>query len=393
MNRRNIVPLAFLAVLYGCGGAGGSGSTFSGSGSGSRTSQGGGNLNPQPSPSSTASPIPPTATRFVAIPDFVAKVVRMRRADVNGDLVHLADTATGSSELHPVTIRRHPILPVIYVANSALGNAGTIDAFSVNTANGQLTRLPGHPVASPRLVFSLNPHPSGNFLYVGGIDAARGYSVAGNGALTQIGTDVALTEFNERDGAFSGNGAFLHLPLETGIQTLNIDNGTGAFGAGNFTSVASTDRVQELQNLGQGGLIVGTCAGVSNNNGSYLAFQVNGSGGLSLVNQTPLNFRPAGNALGAQNRLYMGDVPDPVNAFQINPAGGSITPLANQPFFLSSLGGTLRFTPDKSLLYGLPTLSSMGGAVVRGDGSLAKTPNSPTTDNLQHGGFFEVLQF
>ncbi len=208
-----------------------------------------------------------------------------------------------------------------------------------------------------------------------------------------MGTDVALPAFSERDGAYTGNGAFLHLPLETGIQTLNIDNATGAFGAGNFTAVATTTRVQEMHNLGQGGLVVGTCIDSGFTNGRYLAYQVNGSGGLSLVNQTPLGFAPSGNALGSQGRIYTTGIAGPIHAFQINPAGGSLTPLANQPFFVLSLGGLLRFTPDKSLLYGLLTLSSIGGAVVSGDGSLTSTPNSPTTGDLLQGGFFEVLQF
>lgn len=383
------IPLIALAILYGCGSGGGTGGTTAGSGS--RPTSGGGSNVPQPSPSSSASPTPPAATRFVAIPDFTAKVVRMRRADVNGDLTHLSDTATANADLHPVTIRRHPTLPVIYVANSIPSQEGTLDAFSVNTGNGVLTRLAGHPVASPRQAFSINPHPSGDFLYVGGIDACRSYAVAANGALTPMGVDVPLPAFSERDGAFSGNGAFLHLPLETGIQTLNIDNNSGGHSAGNFTAVTGTSRVQELQNLGQGGLIVGTCVN-SSGGGRYLAYQVNGSGGLSLVNETSLAFVPAGNALGAPGRIYVSEQ-GPMHAFQINPANGSISPLANQPFFVLSLGGIIRFTPDKSLLYSLFTLSSIGGAVVSSDGSLTATPNSPTSGNLQQGGFFEVLQF
>lgn len=373
---------AFLILLVGCGGDGSSGGGSSGTAAGSGTRQ------PAPSPSPIPSPVPPPpGNRWLAIPNFGNNQVAVRRVLASGDSAHVNNTATGTVNLKPIVVRRHPNLPVIYVSCATIGVEGTLDAFHFNSSNGTLTRLGGHPVASPATAFSLSIHPSGNFLYAAGADALRTYSIGNDGGLTALGTDLPLSQACERDGLFVGGGSHLHLPLEREIRTFAINGTDGTASDIGSTPVNASSKVLELHALAN--LVVGVCQ--VGGGGDYLAFQSNPVlGSLTPLHSAPLTVGLPSSSVLRQGRLYVSG--SNFAMFSIDPTTGVPVPFSNEPFLPPTISGVLRMSPDSSMLFG-GQVGGVQSAVFAAGGKLSATPNSPALDNINQPGFLEVLEF
>ena len=122
----------------------------------------------------------------------------------------------------------------------AMSNVNTIAAFSIDSASGALTAIPGSPFATT-LQFAPNQlaiHPSCKFLYAidgGGNDAVAGLAInSASGALSPIaGSPFALTPTSEGDLLVDPSAKFLYL-TDGGIApaaafgVLDVNSSTGA---------------------------------------------------------------------------------------------------------------------------------------------------------------------
>jgi 6-phosphogluconolactonase len=110
-----------------------------------------------------------------------------------------------------------------------------VAAFSVNSATGALTSVPGSPFAAgiiPSFLVVVN-----NFLYVQNADGSiSGYSIdSSSGALTPLAASP-FVGLNAGTLATDPSGKYLYLGTFDGVQGYNIDSTTGALtqGAANF---------------------------------------------------------------------------------------------------------------------------------------------------------------
>ena len=110
-----------------------------------------------------------------------------------------------------------------------------VAAFSVNSATGALTSVPGSPFAAgiiPSFLVVAN-----NFLYVQHQDGSiSGYSIdSSSGALTPLAASP-FVGLNAGTLATDPSGKYLYLGTFDGVQGYNIDSTTGALtqGAANF---------------------------------------------------------------------------------------------------------------------------------------------------------------
>jgi 6-phosphogluconolactonase (cycloisomerase 2 family) len=110
-----------------------------------------------------------------------------------------------------------------------------VAAFSVNSATGALTSVPGSPFAAgiiPSFLVVVN-----NFLYVQNQDGSiSGYSIdSSSGALTPLAASP-FVGLNAGTLATDPSGKYLYLGTFDGVQGYNIDSTTGALtqGAANF---------------------------------------------------------------------------------------------------------------------------------------------------------------
>jgi 6-phosphogluconolactonase (cycloisomerase 2 family) len=133
-----------------------------------------------------------------------------------------------ASGIGPIVIALDPSGHFVYVGN----NAGkSISAYTIDTATGALSEIPGSPFSAAAAPFTVTVDPSGRFVYATLITDSNGlvasYSInASTGALTSTGT--ANTEVFPGLFALDPSGRFAYVGNQgTSISAYSIDSSTG----------------------------------------------------------------------------------------------------------------------------------------------------------------------
>lgn len=330
------------------------------------------------------SPQAPTLTTFVMIPNQNNATVSIRTLDVpSGNTVHLSSVATGNN---PFMVRSHPNQNFFYVANQGSSN---LSSFVLNAQNGTASPV-GANVAAPPSVSSVMVHPSGRFVYAAGTLEIRGYEIQNDGSLALIpASTVALTSPANLDGAFSNNGAHLHIPLDNSLQTFSIDAVTGVLTATvNIPVVA--DELLQVKSVPNTNVILASAKRPGPD--AILPFSVSVNGVPSPEAGQDLGHEVAEIDVSRNGQLYTGVVGGG-QIFAFNVGGkGVLTPFANSPFTATGGGQFLRLDPSNIVV-----LSHVGSSLASNlrleGGDLTPAAESPFVDNLSEPRFLDFLQF
>lgn len=127
----------------------------------------------------------------------------------------------------------------------SLSNAGQIAGFSIDTATGALTPVPGSPFAAGKGPGILIAGPANTLFVINTVDhTVEAFSIASNGVLAPIGSPVAVgtasggMAFREDTGVASSQ-LYTADTTASSIEIVNVDNSSGAISAGGTVSVSS----------------------------------------------------------------------------------------------------------------------------------------------------------
>ena len=140
----------------------------------------------------------------------------------------------------------HPGGQFLYVARDTTNLPAppppAVDAYTIDTATGQLTLLGSVAAASSNQSTVPIMDRQGRFLYVTGAGGIVGFRIdAGTGALTPVGGPPALVNFNVGQSDIDPTGRFLYSPIRQGpsegVAMHTIDQATGqlTLSPGNFS--------------------------------------------------------------------------------------------------------------------------------------------------------------
>jgi 6-phosphogluconolactonase (cycloisomerase 2 family) len=265
---------------------------------------------------------------------------------ISGSPFATGGTGTGGTYAATPNIVASPIGGFLYVANGASNN---VSVFSINPANGSLTKVPGSPFATASTGGSdlaLAVSPDNKYLFAGdsAADEITVFSIAANGALTIVGGSPYLVT-----GALVGtehivgmnvspDGSFLALTLpgssqsEVVLYTIGAD-GTLTAGSGSPFSPAGSPAGVEFS-CSASTLFVAD----SSSNTEIEVNSVAPTGALSPVADSPFTFTHQGEnsnvGILSPNGLFY--YASNQNSGQITGLSvGSnevLTPLSNSPF-------------------------------------------------------------
>ncbi len=290
-----------------------------------------------------------------------------------GDLTLVASCATAEAAN---VVAAHPTRPFLYAGLDGPGRL--VDGFAINPASGELTRLPGFPIAS-------EPEPdvfmdrSGSYLYAASDTTIDGFRIdQASGALTRLprfplnvpGMLAAIT------GTFNLDNSLFALTDQTGSQVFvfAFDPGTGALQLLGQTPTSKGPTAISFDPLDRFLL-------VSGQSGMLESFSVSDTG--SLVPLARQSFALPG-ALSYQmafyvNVVYVSDgMTRTINAYEIGPDGR----LSQLPGFPVGGGGSsvIRYpSPFPSqLLYASDSKNhQLNGFRTESAGNLSPLPGSP----------------
>lgn len=318
----------------------------------------------------------------------------------------------------------------LYVANIGTSN---VSGFSVDTATGAVTPVPGSPFPAGPAANKVAVHTAGRFLYVSNYsgNSISGYSIGQTGALTAL----AGSPFSNTGGAgpaslaLHPNGKFLFVAnlvslLSGSISVMAINPSTGAlapvagspfesggtypsdldldaFGAFLFVTCYSSNSIPVLAvNSGTGALtpIPGSPFAApgspfesaldgnghlfsANNSGSVGGYTIAGTGALTPLAGYPvaLGGQPCGiQAARAGALLYVGCQAGNVAAFTLTPTTGQISALPGSPFVAGANTCPLALDPSSKMLFAANYDSNnLSAFTVAANGTLAATPSTP----------------
>ncbi len=349
------------------------------------------------SPTTPITPAPPASFVYVTEPG--ANAVAVYAAGSNGSLTPVAGSPFAAG-IQPLAVVVHPSGRLLFSANSGGPSlAGTVSAFTIDSATGALTAVAGSPFATGDPAMAIAVDPTGKFLYASTRNASPCCS-SGIAAFTIDPSSGVLTAMPHSPFAA---GAFLQqLVVEpTGRFLYVADNGylkvsalsiypTGALGAvagspfdagtdplgvavdptGKFLYVTNAVSASDGEMLAytidstSGALtpVFGFSPGVGPNplqaavdpSGRFLYVTINGGlgGGPQVVslaiNATTGALTPAGTPVAAQNPTGIAVDPsaqfvyitnpnlNTVEVYAINPTTGALTEVSGSPFPVAS---------------------------------------------------------
>jgi 6-phosphogluconolactonase (cycloisomerase 2 family) len=233
----------------------------------------------------------------------------------------------------------------VFVGNQ---NSGTISAFSIKSAKGTLTPVPGSPFTGVVSPFGLAISPAGTFLYVNDIAAntVSGFSIdPDTGSLAAVPGAASPTGQTPIGSLADPNGKFLYVGdhMQDTISGYSIDPQSGALTRISGPTVASTGCPGCHMNTRPLRLVVhptNNFAYVSNVAANTLSiFGVNNGTLFPISAPVPTGQHPFGVALDPSGSfLYVANkVDNTISAFSVDPVMGTLSPLPGSPF---SAGGS-----------------------------------------------------
>lgn len=285
---------------------------------------------------------PLTEREFLITPDRVGNTVSVRQLDLaTGQTTLVSTPAVGSG---PTMVRVHPTRAHFYVTNF---NSNTVSGLTINP-DGTTGVLPGSPFAvTVTGARNVHVHPSGNFLYVAGQTSLESFSIGADGSLTSLGT-TATTVAPRNEGGFTSDGAFLHIPVVSGVQSFSIDAMTGLATATTLTTIPGAAPVNDLAVSPDGSILLVNCQIAGANNDQIVPFTVAADGTLTAQAVNNLAFDVGLGDFASNGVYYVGDVVDGNNrlfGFTVSNVG-ALTGIAGSPF--NAPGGGSQTALDKT---------------------------------------------
>jgi 6-phosphogluconolactonase len=309
---------------------------------------------------------------------------------------------------------------VVYVAN-ALSN--DVSAYSVDAGTGALTAIPGSPFPAWPVpignTFSQSGpagvavDPTGKFLYIAdplsgdSSDYISGFTInSASGALTAIpGLPFAVAIYMHLGGvAVDPTGKFLYISnLSSGIvsaYTINASSGALTAVPGSPFESAGGSVAVAMHPTGKFLYVTSVPYNFSGGPGGVSAFTINaGSGALTVVPGSPFStgpqpesvvVHPTGKFVYVSNESQCATCPPgTISAYSVNASSGALTTIPGSPFPDAGLGpfGTA-VDPAGKFLY---VSNALGGsvstyAINAGSGALTAVPGSPFAGGGQPQG-------
>jgi 6-phosphogluconolactonase (cycloisomerase 2 family) len=240
----------------------------------------------------------------------------------SGTLAATSTVPTGSAA--PASMALHPNHQWIYTAAGQCcpeAQFPFVQAFSLDSATGALSPIPGSPFYAGTFSNTVVVHPSGKFLYYdnyytqspGSKPGLSGYSLGSNGAPTALSGSPFAGYVGASGMAFSPDGKFLFtVPQQTQPQggsqvyTFSVDTNTGAVSQIGVTTVSPST--------------------------TYFA-------AINAVQVAP-----------AGNYVYVAS-DSTIAAFSLNAQTGQLTPVSGSPFAVVSYLSSFAMSPDGRFLY------------------------------------------
>ncbi|MGA8110582.1 MAG: beta-propeller fold lactonase family protein, partial [Acidobacteriaceae bacterium] len=299
-----------------------------------------------------------------------------------GALSLLSDSPYADALNDPIAIAVDPQLKLVFVAGNGAGSQpnGELVAFALNSSTGSLTS----PVTTtPALIPSyLTVGPNGQFLYVShhGSDSISAYSIAANGALTEI-TGSPFTLPSSNCGLFCTATAD-QMVYDSQAQTLYVQSDYG-WVVGTFTVNTTTGALTWVYNepTGSGPSAVttdttGQFVYVTNAPGASVSAYSVTTTAMSGGNPEPLTpvpgqpFAAGGTPVSlvvepTDHYLYVLNQGDnTISGYSINATSGVLTLLMGSPFAIAGgSSGAAQLTVDPSGQYVYVVSQSYNGSV------------------------------
>jgi 6-phosphogluconolactonase (cycloisomerase 2 family) len=248
----------------------------------------------------------------------------------------------------PVTVAVDPKGRFVYV-----GTDISIDVYSIDATDGTLSRTQESPFAIPGAAF-IAPDPSGSFVYVSwsGLGGIGAYTVdPTSGALSEIaGSPFGATAAHGGALVFHPNGKFVY-SARFGSNGYAIDPASGALSSvpgSKFDDAAGSDpNAIDLAMTPDGKFAYA----IASSTHAVLAYAIDGTTG-ALTPKTGFSFAgglPYSVAVEPGGKFaYVCNDGGDIAAFSIDPAQGSLTPVASASFPLAGLQPQIAITLSKS---------------------------------------------
>ncbi|MBS2035954.1 beta-propeller fold lactonase family protein [bacterium] len=325
MSRDFLLAMLGLAMTCGCGGAG----SLQVNVPGSNGSTGGGN-----SGGATT-----TLREFIVIPNGADNTITVKQVNLaDGTSTPRATLNSGAQQ--PFVVKCNPVINSFYVLHA---KTDLLTEFRLD-ANGNVTAIGN--IATPAGAALMSIHPSGRLVFVAGSTARQifTYSVASDGTLTKLTQTSAnfLSGNPGLDGDFSGNGAFFHVPVMGGVQTLAVQNDGSLISASlnNFgAAISNADQVWDVDvHPGQASL---QAAVQRAGNDAIASYGLN-NGTLINTSLNTVNYEVGTGDFSALGGYYLGEATQPiVHGFAATASTGALTELSSSPFTAAGVNALL----------------------------------------------------
>ncbi|MBX3172470.1 MAG: beta-propeller fold lactonase family protein [Candidatus Eremiobacteraeota bacterium] len=272
---------------------------------------------------------------LIVIPNLSDNTITVKQVNLDDGTTFTRATVSSGAQ-GPFVVKCSPTMNVFYVLNS---NSGLITEFRIDI-NGNVSSIGN--IASPANPLLMTIHPSGRLVFVAGTGRqVFTYGVNNDGTLTLVAqtTTNFLNGTPGLDADFSGNGAFLHLPVVGGVQTCAIQN-DGSLVSSSLNnaggSIGAADQVLDVDvHPGQTSL---QAAIQRAGNDAIASFAINGGALTPTGGATTVNYEVGLGDFSAPGRYYLGESGTPrVHGFNTVAATGALTELATSPSISSGL--------------------------------------------------------
>jgi 6-phosphogluconolactonase (cycloisomerase 2 family) len=277
----------------------------------------------------------------------------------------------------------------------------SVSVFSVNSATGAMTQVPGSPFATGLSPLGIAFSPSGGLLATANFNSnnVSVFSVnPSTGALTQVSGSPFATGNTPFSVAFSPSGNLLAAAnaQSNTVSVFSVDSSTGA-----LTQVPGSPFATGVQPVSvafspSGGVLAtanatdNTVSVFSVNSSTGALTQVSGSPFAAGLTTVSVAFSPSGGLLAAADRGS-----NAVSVYSVNSSTGALTQVPGSPFAAGSLPFSVNFSPSGELLaaansggnsMSLFSVDSSNGALTQISGSPYATGLGPFTAAVSPSG-------
>jgi 6-phosphogluconolactonase (cycloisomerase 2 family) len=284
-----------------------------------------------------------------------------------------------AADPHWAAITIDPYSRFAYASDYA---TATITGFAIDPSTGALISLPGSPYPAA----SAGPRygaidPAGKYFYMNSSNEVSEYTInQQNGALTLLGSPYATGTAFSFGLTCHPNGHFLFVAnvLTGTLSVLAIDPSTGVLTVTPGSPVAAGSSPSGVAVDSSGRFVY-----VSNTNGGVVAFQIDATTGvLTPLNGSPFA-TPGGRAIATdphgQFVFVANESSGSVSAFTIDQTTGALAPVPGSPFVTGPAPTSLIVDPTSTYLYVAATDSNniYGYQIAASTGVLTPVTGSP----------------